>query len=383
MNTEFKYALILGTHPEISMLELERVLESKHITYENLQQKQGVAFLTTPTPLDHEALMNQLGGMIKIAEVVGPYNEETLVDWLFEHMNTETKFNFGFSVYPIEPGVKTKKDWKTIHTLGLAIKKILKAQDISCRYVQSKEIVLSSVIVHKERLLKNGVEILLLKGKKGIIVAHTLAVQPFQSFSKRDYGRPQRDHKSGMLPTKVARMMLNIAAPTSDDTILDPFCGSGTVLQEALLLGFTKVIGADISEKSIQDTKENLSWLKLPEIPLHEHDVRSIDQILKKGSINCVVAEGYLGPPSPKNIAGVRKDMAALYKSTFGALQKIVAPGARVVIGLPAWKNEKEILPLSLEYTQKNAGFTPFHKPLYYARPNATVVRQIHFLEYK
>ena len=43
--------------------------------------------------------------------------------------------------------------------------------------------------------------------------------------------------------------------------ILDPFCGTGTVLQEALLAGYD-VVGTDLSQKIVDYTTENLSWLQ-------------------------------------------------------------------------------------------------------------------------
>ena len=42
--------------------------------------------------------------------------------------------------------------------------------------------------------------------------------------------------------------------------ILDPFCGTGVVLQEALLMGY-KAYGTDISEKMIGYSEKNLKWL--------------------------------------------------------------------------------------------------------------------------
>ena len=62
----------------------------------------------------------------------------------------------------------------------------------------------------------------------------------------------------------VSQVTYDIADPLKNEKglILDPFCGSGTVLQEALLMGFTQVAGTDLSPKAITDTKENIAWIK-------------------------------------------------------------------------------------------------------------------------
>lgn len=375
-----QYAFILGNHPELSFLEIERVLEQQK-TVEQINHRHHVAVVTTNAPLQHQALMERLGGTIKIVEMVGSFDEEKIVDWLYEQINTNTKFNFGFSLYPSEEGVKTKKDWKALTTLGLTIKKILKAEEISSRFVQSKEVTLSSVIVQKERLLKNGVDIVLLKSHSGIEFGKTVAVQPFESFSKRDYGRPQRDHRSGMLPPKVARMMLNIARSKGTDRILDPFCGSGTVLQEALLLGYKNVVGTDITKKSINDTRKNLEWLKLPAAELHVSDVRSINNTIKSGSIHCIVAEGYLGTPKPKSVAAEMQELTELYRNAFGSLARVMVPGGTMVLALPAWVTKQGLTTLTVDESIKKAGFKQFHEPLLYGREGASVKRHIHFLQ--
>jgi tRNA G10 N-methylase Trm11 len=56
-------------------------------------------------------------------------------------------------------------------------------------------------------------------------------------------------------------------------TLLDPFCGSGTVLTEGINLGIKKLIGTDLSDKCISDTEQNVKWmlheLKINPEPFH------------------------------------------------------------------------------------------------------------------
>ena len=88
----------------------------------------------------------------------------------------------------------------------------------------------------------------------------TKAIQPIESLGERDFGRPYRDAKSGMLPPKLAMMMINLAGQSLGATILDPFCGSGTILMEAATIGYTNLMGSDISPKAIDDTRQNFAW---------------------------------------------------------------------------------------------------------------------------
>lgn len=373
------YAFILGSHPELSFFELQSVFELMHLEKRHLSLHNHIALAHTRKPLDHEKLMGRLGGTVKIVELVGAFTDSALGDWLFEQINTDSKFHFGFSAYAMDDS-NVKKMQKTLQRLGLNMKKAMKKNGISARYVQSREIALSSVIVHKERLLKNGVDIVLLKNRDGIQFGKTLAVQPFQQFSKRDYGRPARDHRSGMLPPKVARMMVNMAQPEKNDIILDPFCGSGTVLTESLLMKYTHVIGSDVSKQAVHDTLENLAWLKLPKIEVHLADVQTLDQRLGNKSVQCIVAEGDLGTPKARNPQEERNRLRSLYVNAIESLSNVLAVGGRMVLALPAWKQKNDLLTLDLEDAIEQNGLKHFHEPLLYGRPHAHVIRHIHFL---
>ncbi|OGY87697.1 MAG: hypothetical protein A2458_03610 [Candidatus Kerfeldbacteria bacterium RIFOXYC2_FULL_38_9] len=374
------YAFILGSHPDLSFLELEKILTPKNPGL-RLKLQKNVAILENTPTLDSSQLMEKLGGVVKIVEIIGEFEEEEVFNWLSSQINPASKFHFGFSLYRLDSEPK-ETDVKTLHRLGLTLKKTFKKEGISCRFVSAQSATLSSVIVHKERLLKNGVDVVLLKSKNQIIFGKTLAVQPFQKFSKRDYGRPRRDQKSGMLPPKIARIMLNIASPQPSATILDPFCGSGTILTEALLLGYKNISGSDLNPKAIADTKQNLAWSNLPSIPLYLTDIKNLEEKIKKESIDCVVTEGYLGKPQPQNPQQEREQLTFFYQEVFANLKKILKPNACLVIALPAWRNQQKLLTLPLSQTLHKMGYQSFHAPLIYGRPWAVVVRHIYFLNY-
>ncbi|HLD21279.1 MAG TPA: methyltransferase domain-containing protein [Patescibacteria group bacterium] len=381
-----RYVFILGSHPELSFAELEALLQQTFASEYRLEQSGSLAFVSTTTPIDAPTLMNHLGGTIKIAKLISEYTEDTLIDWLFEQIHTATKFHFGFSLYTL-PGVSLKPhaELRKLHLLGLAIKRSLKQNSISCRFVASKELTLSSVIVHKERLLKNGVDIVLLKGIHNTEFGKTLAVQPFQAFSKRDYGRPNRDHHSGMLPPKVARMMVHIAQPKKESVILDPFCGSGTILQEALLLGYTHVIGSDISSKAVEDTKQNLAWLRLPSIHLYTEDAQHLvhHHKLALHSIDRIVFEGYLGEPRPNDqrIPFIIQHLNELYTNVFTELIPLLRMNGRIVAALPFWHTIKKEYHLNIQKMTQSAHVILQKKPLLYRRPQSTVGREIIIVE--
>lgn len=364
----------------LSQLELERATVMNDTPVTVNPGSPMVAWVEGALSAPAASIIATLGGTVKIAELVGPYTPEAVRQWLPTCVTQNKKFSFGFSL-SIHTATRRHREFDT---LGIELKKMLKVDGHSARYVSSREPVLSSVIVDKEGLLNHGADIIIVERGNELFFGRTIAVQPFEEFSRRDYGRPQRDHRSGMLPPKLARMMVNIAAPQRNDVLLDPFCGSGTVLQEALLLGVRSVIGSDISKQCIDDTRKNLQWMKLRPATLYCHDVTTINEALKRQSVDCVVGEGYLGPTRPERPEAVRDQLISMYQKAFAALVPVLRPHARLVIALPAWrkgKKDNDMITIKLSKTLQLLGYHPFHQPLFYGRPDAHVLRHIYFLE--
>lgn len=67
---------------------------------------------------------------------------------------------------------------------------------------------------------------------------------------------------SSSLPTRLARLMVNLAAPFGS-RLLDPCCGTGTLLIEAAHIG-ALAVGCDSNEKMVQASRDNLEHFGYP-----------------------------------------------------------------------------------------------------------------------
>jgi len=205
--------------------------------------------------------------------------------------------------------------------------------------------------------LENGGEFVLIALPDKIVVGQTRMVQDFKAWSNRDYGRPARDAKSGMLPPKLARMMINLTGSVMDKKfcpLLDPFCGSGTVLMEAALMGWPKITGGDISEKAIENTRNNLNWLQknaevnTTQIQLINRPIETLGEELKE-KFNTIVAETFLGPPltgheSPEKIRSIFSDLEKRTRSALLALAKLLDKNGTAILALPVFRINEKIL---------------------------------------
>lgn len=342
-------------------------------------------------PLDPNKAMERLGGTIKIAEERATNLSETeLLETIVTALGNQTatkKIIFGVSYYPGSaglplPGIKrgAKINGATpaaaqVARWGAEVKRRLKTTGRAVRFVFAGEPVLSSVSVTANALLKRGQEFLIFGvGEKKFSLALTRAVQPFGQWSEHDFGRPARDDRAGMLPPKLARILINLARLPAGGVLLDPFCGSGTILTEAFRLGYSHIIGADLSDQAIADTKQNLDWLRarlpagthLPSPVILQSDVRDISRKISGHSVHAIITEPTLGPPltgreTPAQLTKNIEGLLPLYQAAFREFKKVLKPSGCVVCIIPRFQRGSRWLTLSDQLVAKikKIGFVP------------------------
>ncbi len=411
-----KYFFILGKNHELSLAELVQVLGSG---FEVLGYTAPALIIESSKSIDLQAIQRRLGGTVKCGEISGEINSiKELPEFILhspEIKNVKSKnkkFHFGFSVYFSHQLINSLTN--KLHPLGIEIKRRLKEEGISSRLVASKEPALSSVIVTKEKLL-DGWDIVLMpaskvKGQRShVAIGRTLAVQDFKSYGERDYGRPGADALSGMLPPKLAKIMINLAQVQDGDTILDPFCGSGTVLQEALLLGYRRIVGSDMEKKAVEDTKINLEWLKekagadISGVTVIQCPAEELSRYVRGTEFGAIITEPYLGPAlrgreTKQELVKTKRGLEQLYLAAFMQFVKILKPGGRVVMVLPIFVSKGEMMSMDIINDVKKMGFSVinpisslslslphslFRWPLMYYREGQRVYREIWVFEKK
>lgn len=355
---------ILGRNPALSIAEVHFALDNEGISYSTILATEEVLVLSFESDFDILGLMKSLGGIIKIGKVVDEVtfeDDETKFDQILSAENICQKYleigkgkvHIGVSVYQAggEP-VYVAEIENRLKEINLTVKTNLKEKGIGVGFVQIKDRYLSSVSVAKNSLLTRGMEMVLLVTQKGISFGKTLAVQDFSSFSYRDYYRPGKDKKSGIMPPKLARMMINISGIRKNRALIDPFCGSGTVLSEAVFLGINKITGTDISDRAIADTNRNIDWIftnfrevqrQNYDISIRKTDIYKLDKYFPAQSNDVIVTEPFLGPalhgrPNDQAAVNILNTLLPLYKEAVRQFSKILKKGGVVVMICPAFE---------------------------------------------
>lgn len=379
------YYFQLGNTPALTLAELEQLLAVKpqQLETELAQAELGPNF-------SPKKLQLQAGGVVKILkhltnlETRDPEKiKATVVSQLLKEHQSEDKLTFSL-FYPqtnFEPKLSLSQ-----------IKKDLNQQINNVRYLESDPDGLSAaVLLHQDVL-----ELALLTVGDELVLAKTVTVQDIDDWTKRDRQKPYADHLRGMLPPKVARMMVNIAlghlaTPNQNNKpiLYDPFCGSGTVLMEAMLRGF-KVQGADLSSKAVEGTQKNLQWLRQEyqleaEFSVEKRDAtRGFDHQVQPW-VDAIVTEPFLGKqrPTQAELPNIFKGLYRTYLGTMKNWRQILYDQAVVIMITPIVEGKNKVYRLQkLIDNWSDLGYTTISQPIEYSRSEARVKRQINFLRY-
>jgi SAM-dependent methyltransferase len=400
--------LVLGRQPELGIAEADSLFGADKIT------PLGTQFVLLDARVQ-DVPFSRIGGSTRVAKLLTylPYTdwdkvEKYLVEELPKHTCClpEGKIRLGLSVYNLSVNIRR------LNATGLTLKKAVKADGRSVRVVPNKEHELNTAqVLHNQLTGPMGMELLLIRDGERTVLAQTTAVQDIEAYAARDQARPARDARVGMLPPKLAQIIINLSNPSANGLVLDPFCGTGVVLQEALLMGF-HTHGADLDPRMVEYTSKNvMDWLGTvhPEIYDLSRGVELGDATNatwttskfitdKTGDVidaqrvpltfTNIACETYLGrpfssEPSPEVLAEVMRDVDTIHRKFLQNVARQTKSGFRMCIAVPAWNTRNGFKHLktldSLEELGYNrVSFVHTHtRDLIYYRENQVVGREL------
>lgn len=398
--TNIMYIAILGRQPKLGIAELERVYSSPAVDWFS----DHTATVDTPY-----VELELLGGSLKTGRIVerfsGDWREAStkIVQTYSKAWSTiDHKVTLGISAYGFSASPRD------IQKTGLILKSKLRSQNVSLRLIPNSDSALNTATSHHNKLglSPNKVELLVVRGRGNkIILAESIGAQNITALAARDRQRPKRDARVGMLPPKLAQIITNLATPRSSHEViatqghlqpecnkapgpslvpgaqpssigysrngdaksvasrsersvdekatknkipvlLDPFCGTGVILQEAALMGYS-VYGTDLAEKMVEYSRTNLEWLAAVrhiniDATLYPGDATSVTW---QPPIDAVATETYLGqpfsaPPSPAKLREVQRNCDHIITEFLKNLAPQIKSGTPLCLAIPAWRDQ-------------------------------------------
>ena len=129
------------------------------------------------------------------------------------------------------------------------------------------------------------------------------------------------------LHPKLARALVNLSLIKKEETMLDPFCGTGGILLEAGLIG-ARIIGGDIEDKMIEGCKKTLDFYKVKDYKLYRSDIGNIKRYIDK--VDAIVTD----LPYGKSTTTKGEKTNQLYMRAFETMSELLKNGSKAVIGL-------------------------------------------------
>jgi len=269
-----KYLFILGRNPKLSVLEIKSFIKrtSNEILDEELREN-GL-LLDLETPLD-AGTIDFLGGALSIGIVLGNIKD---IDKKEIYFGTRNNFNYIIWDFSEETG---------------EVSQYLKKRFRSEKFKATEKKLSGSIIDQEDNIIK--------KASSNLIDEEYFVFDKFfgriiqkcnyKEIEKRDMQKPVRREDLSISP-RLAKIMINLSEVKEGETLLDPFCGIGAILIEALEEEI-KVIGIDNDGKAIEGASKNLKWFKFSKenYKLNKNDSSKV----KIKSSEVLVSEPYFG----------------------------------------------------------------------------------------
>lgn len=387
-NNMKRYLFFLGSNPTLSAVECWTTLARAGLAPRVLAAHQSFFMLSLARALPEDWL-KRLGGIDRVALLRSMQNHLWEAKEIIDELSpAPPKFSLGISTFNVASGYAKK--------VSFEVKKLWRQDNVRLSFIlpkgKDRQLNAAQVIFNKLTSPPNK-ELTILQHDNYYLLAETIQIQDIQAYERRDTRRPVRDARVGMLPPKLAQIMLNLVPEFvgSPPVVLDPFCGAGTVLQEGYLMGY-KMIGSDVSERMVKAAKENLDfvesiatgpvgWLCTPTVRprppwgglratqrgtpsqrhpslgfrVFQHNARDPFPEDLVGGVDAVVTEPNLGEPLTTPLPGAEarermRELSSLYLSFFVQIKLVLKNGGWVVFALPAFR----------QGPVKNSGFNLF-----------------------
>ena len=194
-----------------------------------------------------------------------------------------------------------------------------------------------------ERVLsRDALDVVAFPYHGGFALGPTAWVPDSAAMRQRGTRRPA-PHPDIALSPRLARTLVNIAGLKQGQTLLDPFCGSGTILVEAYGKSL-RCLGLDSRASRVQDARENIRWsvggIADQGYDIRKGDARELPRMLRGTKVDAIVTEPLLLPrldarPKTATAQAMIEQSAEVYNDALASMAESIHPEGRIVVVVP------------------------------------------------
>jgi tRNA G10 N-methylase Trm11 len=198
-----------------------------------------------------------------------------------------------------------------------------------------------------------------------------------QDVAKRDMNKPERREHLAISP-RLSKILINLSGVKDRELLLDPFCGVGGILQEALLKKIS-VYGSDIDANAIKSALQNFKWLKENYKVMSPYilERRDVGKIIDK-QFNGVATETPLGEvvrkrPNDRDADRIIRNFERFIIPALRSLKVIKKRKAKIAITFPRIRDHG----VDYERILEETGMELVMEPIAESRPKQYISRDI------
>ncbi len=368
------YLFVLGRDYELSKLEIESLFEARNMKFRILDESKEAVVLDAEEL--NPKIIDEFGGIIKIAKVISNTSDineiEDNLDKADLYNGNSNKIEYYIDAFSTNL-LSFVEDYLKDYFRSIKLKALYRGNADP------------SKLINKD-ILKKGIELVIFKN----YIGKTTAITNPKEFKTRDLARPKVDYMK-VISIRLAKILINISKAKENETLLDPFCGSGTVLQEALLKGIN-VIGIDDEKEAVEMSEENIKWLInsyniKKSYKIIRYDCRELNKVVKKESVDAAVTEPYMGPfirklPTIEEAKKLISELSNLYDELLINLKYALKKSKRLVIIIPKFRTmQNRVVFLDFRSIAEKNGFLVVNNPINYGYKESKLLRDIYVLE--
>jgi len=276
----------------------------------------------------------ELAGAHKCAPVVAQLgspsdDQEGLIGLMLPHLEDGSNVSlsgYGLTEDDYEDLVRTMLDGLR----GAGLKKV--------RLLRPK----GNELLSEDILSREALDVLAFPYHDGFALGPTTWVSDSATMRQRGTRKPS-PHPDIALSPRLARTLVNLADLRPGQSLLDPFCGSGTILTE----GYGKslrCLGLDSSASRVQEARENLRWsvggVTDRGYDIRKGDARDLSRMLRGTKVDAIVTEPLLLPrldarPKTSTAQAMIEESARVYNDALASMADSIHSDGRIVIVVP------------------------------------------------
>ena len=384
-----KYFFVLGRNPILSKAEIFSYFEKENISLKESSIKLNGLLVEVDRELGFKEMMDELGGTIAIGKVLFSESVENLKKEIENkpiYFGRENKVVYSLLDYASEEDLSEILD---------AMKSNFSKERLKARYkgvsgtikMQTGEIAHGS----PEKIMLRDMNYFLFSDKKSGKLSFGYLEESYDSAEaeKKDMEKPYRRESLAISP-RLARILINLSQVKKNGLLLDPFCGIGVIIGEALLKEIN-VIGVDIDKSATESAKKNIEWLR------NKYKFENKSIIINKDSrevridkADGVATEPFLGELMTKNPQREKAQQIILgfehlMIEVLNNVKKGMKRGIKIAFSAPLIKSQSGRISCDAERICEETGFSVYTLnditfPIREFRPNQIVGRDIFVL---